>query len=112
MTAQMRQIPPPVVSNSLKSVYQTRLRTVGGSCNTLRRSAVQDLRSARNPRGRGRRRDLVDVLRALLPDPQLHRRLGEREFEFLDLIALAALDQADTDSPRNPVENLDAHYGV
>jgi hypothetical protein len=31
----MRQIPPPVVSNSLKSVCQTRLRTVGGSWNTF-----------------------------------------------------------------------------
>jgi hypothetical protein len=39
--------PPPVVSNSLKSVCQTRLRSVGGSWNTLRRNAAQDLRSAR-----------------------------------------------------------------
>jgi hypothetical protein len=45
------QVLPPVVSNSLKSVCQTRLRTVGGSWNTLRRRAAQDLRSARNPRG-------------------------------------------------------------
>jgi hypothetical protein len=51
MTAQMRQIPPPVVPNSLKPVYQTRLRSVGGSSKTPRRSAAQDLRSARNPRG-------------------------------------------------------------
>jgi hypothetical protein len=51
MTAQMRQIPPPAVSNSLKSVCQTRLRSVGGSWNTLRRNAAQDLRSARKPRG-------------------------------------------------------------
>ena len=36
-------------SNSLKLVCQTRLRSVGGSRNTLRRNAAQDLRSARNP---------------------------------------------------------------
>ena len=59
-------MPPPVVSNSLKSVCQTRLRWVGGSLKTLRRSAAQDLRSARNPRGissprRGNARSTVEV---------------------------------------------------
>jgi hypothetical protein len=47
MTAQIRQIPPPVVSNSEKSVCHTRLRSVGGSWNTCRRNLAQDLRSAR-----------------------------------------------------------------
>jgi hypothetical protein len=66
MTAQMRQIPPPAVSNSLKSVCQTRLRSVGGSWNTLRRNAAQDLRSARKPGGsssprRRRARSTVEV---------------------------------------------------
>ena len=58
--------PAAVVSNSLKSVCQTRLRSVGGSSKTLRRSAAQDLRSARNPRGsksprRRRARSTVEV---------------------------------------------------
>ncbi|PTR21883.1 hypothetical protein C8K36_11349 [Rhodococcus sp. OK519] len=51
MTAQIRQIPPPVVSNSKKSVCHTRFLTVGGFVNTLRRSFAQTLRSARNPVG-------------------------------------------------------------
>src|SRR6266508_3498125 len=42
MTAQMRQIPPPAVSNSLKSV--------GGSWNTLRRNAAQDCDQPEAPR--------------------------------------------------------------
>jgi hypothetical protein len=47
MTAQIRQIPPLLVSNSLKSICQTRLRPVGGSWKTRRRITAQDLRSAR-----------------------------------------------------------------
>src|SRR6185437_2988823 len=35
------------------------------------------------PRGLGR--DLANVFGALLPDPQLHRRLGQRELELLVL---------------------------
>src|SRR5206468_9752638 len=42
---------------------------------------------------RGLRRDLVDVLRALLPDPQLHRGLGQRELQFLDFGPLPALEE-------------------
>src|SRR6266704_3933599 len=43
---------------------------------------------------RGLRRDLVDVLRALLPDPQLYGRFGQCQLELLDLGALPPLDQA------------------
>jgi hypothetical protein len=43
---------------------------------------------------RGLRRDLVDVLRALLPDPQLCGRFGQCQLELLDLGALPPLDQA------------------
>lgn len=64
--AQIRQIPPRAVSNSLKSICQTRFRSVGGSRNTRLRNRDQDLRSARNPDGgsRPRRRNArstVDV---------------------------------------------------
>jgi hypothetical protein len=40
ITAQIRQIPPLAVSNSLKSVCQTRFRCVGGSWKTRRGMAL------------------------------------------------------------------------
>ena len=51
MTEQIRQIPPRVVSNSEKSICQTRFRSLGGSRNTRFRSLDHERRSARNPDG-------------------------------------------------------------
>jgi hypothetical protein len=49
--SQIRQIPPRAVSNSERSICQTRFRRRGGSRNTRFRIRADDLRSARNPVG-------------------------------------------------------------
>src|SRR5215216_2449999 len=60
-------------------------RFVRGSQRVLRTSRTTRHVPLSGPRGR--RRDSVDELRALLPDPQLHRRLRESELQLLALVA-------------------------